>query len=108
MTIHGARLRTLGFICSEFVRRLHPSRPAAHQDSRHKRRGKRWFVYFRLVSEFEDDQRALQDALESAQRGLDQTLTLINEAQATRVRVHIGARLSQMKAQTRNSTQRVA
>ncbi len=107
MTILGAGLRALGSICREFASRFHSFHPSAKEGSKHKRRGKRRFVYFRVIrSQLENERRALQEELDRAQNSLDETLTLIDEAQATRVRVHIGARLSLMKARTRISTQK--
>ncbi len=77
MTIRGAGLRTLGFICSKLVRRLHLPYPTAHHGSEHERQGKPRFSSFRVVSQFEQERRALQEGIDSAQRTLDETLALI-------------------------------
>lgn len=77
MTIRGAGLRTLSFICSKLVRRLHLPHPAAHHGSEHERQGKRRFPSFRVVSQLEQERRALQEGIDSAQRALDETLALI-------------------------------
>jgi uncharacterized protein YukE len=58
------------------------------------------FSEFAEISQIKQEKRALQEALESARRALDQTLTLIKEAQATQARAHVWAMLSRLKART--------
>jgi hypothetical protein len=108
MTLHRVGLRTLSFLCSEFVRRLRLPHRTDHHGSRHKRRAKRQLVDFRVVRQLEQERCTIQEGLDSAQRAIDQTLTLIKEAQDTRVRAHIRAMLSHVKSHRQNSAQRAA
>ena len=108
MTIHRSALRTLNSLCSKFVRRRDLPLPTDCHNSGPKRRRKRWLVYSKLVSQFEQERRRLQEGLESAQRTIDQTRTLINEAQAARARAHIRAMLSQMKEHSHKSSKEAA
>ncbi len=52
------------------------------------------------VSQIEQDRRTLQDGINRTRRVIDQTLTLITETQATRVRAHVWAMLSRLKPRT--------
>ena len=52
------------------------------------------------VSRIEQDRRTLQDGIERTQRVIEQTLTLIKETQAIRVRAHVWAMLSRLKPRT--------
>jgi hypothetical protein len=108
MILHGVGLRTLSFLCSEFVRRFRLPHPTDHPSSRPKRRAKRRLVDFRVVRQLEQERRTLQEGLDRAQRTIDQTRTLIKEAQETRVRAHIRAMLSHVKSHRQNSAQRAA
>jgi hypothetical protein len=49
------------------------------------------------VSQIEQDRRTLQDGINRTQRVIEQTLTLIKETQAIRVRAHVWAMLSRLK-----------
>ncbi len=49
------------------------------------------------VSRIEQDRRTLQDGINRTQRVIEQTLTLIKETQAIRVRAHVWAMLSRLK-----------
>ncbi len=53
------------------------------------------------VSQIEQDRRTLQDGMNRTRRVIDQTLTLIKETQATRVRAHVWAMVSRLKARRR-------
>jgi hypothetical protein len=52
------------------------------------------------VSQIEQDRRTLQDGINRTRRVIDQTLTLIKETQATRVRAHVWTMLSRLKPRT--------
>ncbi len=52
------------------------------------------------VSRIEQDRRTLQDGINRTQRVIEQTLTLIKETQAIRVRAHVWAMLSRLKPRT--------
>jgi hypothetical protein len=60
------------------------------------------------VSQIEHDRLTLQDGIDRTQRVIEQTLTLIEDAQATMARAHIRARLSQLKAHIRKPSQKAA
>jgi hypothetical protein len=53
------------------------------------------------VSQIEQDRHTLQDGMNRTRRVIDQTLTLIKETQATRVRAHVCAMVSRLKARRR-------
>jgi hypothetical protein len=55
------------------------------------------------VSRIEQDRRTLQDGINRTQRVIEQTLTLINQTQAIRVRAHVWAMLSRLKPRTQES-----
>ena len=55
------------------------------------------------VSRIEQDRHTLQDGINRTQRVIDQTLTLIKETQATRVRAHVWAMLSRLKPRTQKT-----
>jgi hypothetical protein len=55
------------------------------------------------ISRIEQDRRTLQDGIDRTQRVIEQTLTLIEETQATRVRAHVWAMLFRLKPRTRTS-----
>ncbi len=60
------------------------------------------------VSQIEQDRRTLQDGINRTQRVIDQTLTLINETQAIRVRAHVWAMLSRLNALRQKPAQKAA
>jgi hypothetical protein len=60
------------------------------------------------ISQIEQDRRTFQDGIDRTQRVIDQTLTLMKETQATRVRAHICARLSHLRAYTQKLSQTAA
>ena len=60
------------------------------------------------ISQIEHDRRTLQDGIERTQRVIDQTLTVINEAQAARARTQIMAMLSRLKDRTQKLAQKAA
>ena len=66
------------------------------------------FSGFDEISQIEQERRALQEGLQSAQRALDQTLTLIKETQAKQARAHVRAMLSRLKARTQKPAQKAA
>ena len=66
------------------------------------------FSKFDEISQIEQERRALQESLKSAQRALDQTLTLIKETQAKQARAHVWAMLSRLKAHTQKPAQKAA
>ncbi len=85
VAIHRAGFRTLNVLYSKFVRHLHlPAR------------------------QLEQEQRVLQEGLESAQHSIDQTLALINEAQAAQTRAHVRTMLFQVKAHALKPLQKAA
>ena len=53
---------------------------------------------FAEISQIEQDRRTLQDGINRTRRVIDQTLVLIKETQATRVRAHVWAMVSQLNA----------
>ena len=52
------------------------------------------------ISQIEQDRRTLQDGITRTRRVIDQTLSLIQETQATRVRANVWAMLFRLKART--------
>jgi hypothetical protein len=85
VTIYKTGFRTLSFLWSKFVRRLHLP-----------------------VRQHEQERRVLQEGLESAQHSIDQTLTLINEAQAARTKAHVRTMLFQVTAHALKPSQKAA
>ena len=53
------------------------------------------------ISRIEQDRRTLQDGIDRTQRVIEQTLTLIEETQATRVRAHVWSMLSRLNPRAR-------
>ena len=60
------------------------------------------------ISRIEQDRCTLQDGINRTRRVIDQTLILIKETQATRVRAHVWAMLTRLKARTQNPAQHAA
>ena len=63
---------------------------------------------FAEISQIEQDRRTLQDGINRTRRVIDQTLTLIKETQAIRVRAHVWAMLSRLKPRTQKHIQKAA
>ena len=63
---------------------------------------------FAEISQIEQDRRTLQDGINRTRQVIDQTLVLIKETQATRVRAHVWAMVSQLNARKQKPEQKVA